>query len=53
MDGAMADNQQGKRTAYLADKRLEIPAISRWYFLPVLLQANSLSRTPRKRRISP
>jgi len=52
MDRSMADNHPGKLTGQAPDKRLEIPAISRWYFLPLLLQAYPLSRAPLTRRIS-
>ena len=47
----MAENHPGKLTGRAADKRLEILAISRWYFLPILLQSNSLA--PLLRRTSP
>jgi hypothetical protein len=49
----MAENHPGKLTGQAADKRLEILAISCWYFLPLLPQAYPLSLAPLTRRISP
>jgi hypothetical protein len=49
----MANNHPGKLTGQAANKRLEILAISCWYFLPLLLQSYLLSRAPLPRRIVP
>ena len=49
----MADKHPVKLTGQAADKRLEILAISCWYFLPILLQSYPLSRALLPRRISP
>jgi hypothetical protein len=49
----MAENHPGKLTGRASDKRLDILAISCWYFLRFLLQAYPLSRAPLPRRISP
>ena len=48
----MADNHSGKLNEQAADKRLEFPVFSCWYFLPYRSQAYPLSRAPLARRIS-